>query len=122
MGVIVDPTSGTRISRKALRIASPRLCPESRCSTIFSTTTIASSMTSPTAAASPPSVIRLKLCPRAHKAISVMAIVAGITRPATSELPQSRRNRTRMIAARMSPITIASRTLAIESRTSVDWL
>ena len=48
----------------ALRIASGRLCPASRCSTIFSTTTMASSITSPTAAARPPSVIRLKLSPK----------------------------------------------------------
>ncbi len=55
-----------------------------------------------------------------RSAIRVIAMVAGITRPATSELPQSRRNKTRMIAARINPIKMASRTLAIESRTSVD--
>ena len=52
--------------------------------------------------------------------MSVMAMVAGITRPATSELPQSRRNSTRMTAARIRPIRMASRTLAMESRTRVD--
>ena len=61
IGVMVEPISGTRISRSALRIASARVWPASRCITMFSTTTIASSITSPTAAASPPSVIRLKV-------------------------------------------------------------
>ena len=46
---MVEPTSGTRISRIALRMASARDCPESRCRTMFSTTTMASSITSPTA-------------------------------------------------------------------------
>src|SRR5881396_2041553 len=66
IGVIVDPTSGTRISAIALRMASARSCPASRCITMFSTTTIASSMTRPTAAARPPSVMRLKLAERAQ--------------------------------------------------------
>ena len=61
IGVTVEPTRGTRISRMARRIASARDCPESRWRTIFSTTTMASSMTKPTAAARPPRVIRLKL-------------------------------------------------------------
>ncbi len=46
--------------------------------------------------------------------MKVTAIVAGITRPATTDVPQSRRNRTRMAAARISPMTMASRTLDIE--------
>ena len=121
IGVIVEPTSGTRISLSALRIASPRDCPESRCITMFSTTTIASSITSPTAAASPPSVIRSKLSPSHRSTISVIAMVAGITSPATMELPQSRRKSTRIIAASTSPIRMASRTLVIESRTNCDW-
>ena len=69
--------------------------------TMFSTTTMASSITSPTAAASPPSVIRLKLSPKTRSAMKVTATVAGITSPATSEVPQSRRNTTRMSEARI---------------------
>ena len=53
--------------------------------------------------------------------MNVTAIVAGITRPATSEVPQSRRNSTRMMDASTSPIRIASRTLLIESFTISDW-
>ena len=63
IGVIVEPMRGTVSSRSALWIASKRFWPASRCNTIFSRTTIASSMTRPTAAARPPSVIRLKLWP-----------------------------------------------------------
>ena len=120
IGVMVDPTSGTRISRMALRIASARGCPASRCVTMFSTTTIASSMTRPTAAASPPSVIRLKLSPSTRSVMNVTASVAGITRPATSEVPQSRRNSTMISDASTSPMITASRTLVIESLTSSD--
>ena len=101
-------------------MAFARVCPASRCSTMFSTTTIASSITSPTAAASPPSVIRLKLWPSSFSAMNVTSTVTGITRPATSEVPQSRRNSTMMIDASTSPIRIASRTLRIDSRTIVD--
>ena len=61
IGVMVDPISGTVNSRRALWMAWNRLWPASRCKTIFSRTTIASSMTRPTAAARPPRVIRLKL-------------------------------------------------------------
>src|SRR6478736_2275636 len=57
-------------------MASPRLCPESRCITMFSTTTIASSITRPTAAAKPPKVIKLKPRPIMRMAIIVIANAA----------------------------------------------
>ena len=88
--------------------------------TMFSTTTMASSITSPTAAASPPSVIRLKLSSIARSTMNVTPIVAGITSPATSDVPQSRRNSTMISEARTSPSRIASRTLLIESFTISD--
>ena len=53
--------------------------------------------------------------------MNVTAIVAGITSPATSDVPQSRKNRTRMMEASTSPIRIASRTLLMESLTISDW-
>ena len=61
IGVNVDPMRGTVSSFNALAVASNGPCPASRCKTMFSTTTILSSITSPTAAASPPRVMRLKL-------------------------------------------------------------
>ena len=88
---------------------------------MFSTTTMASSITSPTAAASPPSVIRLKLWPRSAQRDEGHRMVAGITSPATSDVPQSRRNSTMMMEARIRPIRMASRTLLMESPTISDW-
>ena len=88
--------------------------------TMFSTTTIASSITKPTAAASPPSVIRLKLSPIRRSTMNVTASVAGMTRPATSDVPQSRKNTTMMSEASTRPRITASRTLLIESLTMFD--
>ncbi len=88
---------------------------------MFSTTTMASSITSPTAAARPPSVIRLNVWPNARRMMNVTAMVAGITRPATSEVPQSRRNSTMIREARTRPSRIASRTLLMDSMTISDW-
>ena len=92
-GVMVDPTRGREISCSALRTAATLVSPASRCRTMFSTTTIASSMTRPMAAARPPRVIRLKLSPMIHSMSTVTATVTGITRPATIEERQSRRKR-----------------------------
>ena len=64
-----------------------RPCPASRCRTMFSTTTIASSMTSPTAAARPPSVIRLKVCPSIFSAMNVTRTVTGIPDPPPATFP-----------------------------------
>ncbi len=50
-GVMVEKTSGRLISWMALLTESIRDSPASRCTAMFSTTTIASSMTSPIAAA-----------------------------------------------------------------------
>ncbi len=121
IGVMVEPTSGARTSRMALRMASARDWPLSRCMTMFSTTTMASSITRPTAAASPPSVIRLKLWSITRRMMKVIAMVAGITSPATSDVPQSRRNTTMISDARIRPIRMASRTLAMDSLTISDW-
>ena len=121
IGVIVEPMSGTVSSRKALSMAWKRLCPASRCNTMFSRTTMASSMTRPTAAARPPSVIRLKDCPVNFRTMNVMRSVTGITIPATKEVPQSRKKRTRIMDESRIPSNTASRTLEMESWTMVDW-
>ena len=52
-GVMVEKISGVEISRRARRTASVRDWPLSRWTTMFSTTTMASSITSPMAAARP---------------------------------------------------------------------
>src|SRR6185437_14515292 len=120
MGVMVEPTNGLVISARAARMASARPLPASRWSTMFSTTTMASSITSPTAAARPPRLMRLKLCPSAAMTTNVIRIVAGITSPATSEVPQSRRNSTITMDARTRPMRMASRTPRMDSPTMVD--
>ena len=52
--------------------------------------------------------------------MKVIASVAGITMPATSDVPQSRRNHTMISDASTMPMITASRTLAIESLTRSD--
>ena len=59
---------------------------------IASTTTMASSMTSPMAAAMPPSVIRLKVRPVSFIDTSVISTVTGMTVVATSVVLQLLRN------------------------------
>ncbi len=89
-GVMVEKTSGVGDLGRAVRTASMRVSPRSRWTTMFSTTTMASSMTRPMAAARPPRVMRLKLWPMAQRKRMVMATVTGMTRPATREEVQSR--------------------------------
>ncbi len=108
IGVSVEPINGTVNSLSALAVACNGPSPPSRCSTMFSTTTILSSMTRPTAAASPPSVIRLKLCPRTFITMNVSTIVTGTTRPVMTAVPQSRRNSQMISPARNRPMMIAS--------------
>ena len=81
IGVSVEPISGTVSSLSALAVACSGPSPLSRCSTMFSTTTILSSITRPTAAARPPSVIRLKLWPSIFIAMNVTTIVTGHDEP-----------------------------------------
>ncbi len=121
IGVSVDPISGTVISLSALAVACSGPSPLSRWSTIFSTTTILSSITSPTAAARPPSVIRLKLCPSTFIAMNVTTIVTGTTSPVMTAVPQSRRKSQMMKPERNRPMMMASRTLLIDSWTMSDW-
>ena len=52
--------------------------------------------------------------------MKVIASVAGMTMPATSDVPQSRRNQTMISDASTMPMITASRTLAIESLTRSD--
>jgi len=52
--------------------------------------------------------------------MKVTSRVIGMTSPATSEVPQSRRNNTRMTEESKMPMSTASRTLAMESWTMVD--
>ncbi len=55
-----------------------------------------------------------------RSAMNVTAMVAGITSPATSDVPQSRRNSTMISDASTSPSRMASRTLLMDSLTISD--
>ena len=119
-GVSVEPVSGVRISAMPSRTASKRPLPRRTCVWIASTTTIASSITSPIAAATPPSVIRLKLSLAAASATSVARTVTGITSTAVTVVRQLLRKPYRIATDRNSPKAIASHTPRTDARTSSD--
>ena len=87
-GVRVEASRGRRISPKAWVTASKRGVPSEILAYTASTTTMASSMIKPIAAAMPPSVIRLKPKPSTRKASKVISTVVGITTAAVSVAPQ----------------------------------
>ena len=101
--------------------ASIRDCPSDMCTVMFSTITIASSITTPIEAATPPSVIRLKLIWNSFMNTIAISTATGITTAATTVVRQLFRNPSSTATDSASPIRMLSRTLAIESRTSTDW-
>ena len=111
IGVIVDPTSGLLISRIALRMASARLWPASRC--MHDVLDHHDGVVDHQADRGRQAAQRhqVEALAEQRRVMNVTATVAGMTRPATSEVPQSRRNTTMMMEARIRPIRIASRTL-----------
>ncbi len=119
-GVSVDPTSGRKISPMPATTASARLTPRVRRVWIASTTTMASSITRPIAAAIPPSVIRLNVRPVSFIDTSVMSTVTGMTVVATSVVSQLLRNTKRIRTESARPKMIASHTLSTEARTISD--
>ena len=82
--------------------------------------TTASSTTSPTAAAMPPSVIMLKLMPNANSNRQVEASTAGSISPVISISRPDRRNRNSTSPASTAPSRIASRTALAAPVTSSD--
>ncbi len=83
--------------------------------------TMTSSISRPTAAAIPPSVMMLKLIPSRLSTSTVMARVAGVTITAISVTRQLRRKAISTTAASTRPISTASRTLAADWVTSWLW-
>jgi len=121
---MLDPVNGGRNSRPAASTASRPLAKASlapvrraRCSTMV----ITSSITRPTAAARPPSVMMLNDMPSMNSSSTVVASVAGTTSIATSVTRKLRRKASSTRPANPSPIRIASRTLPVDSVTSVLW-
>ena len=127
-GVSVEPTSGPVISFADRPIAATGESPAAAWVAMLSTTTIASSITSPTAAAIPPSVIRLKLVPSSFIATSAARIVTGMTTTATAAVPTVAphrcpllRNPTMIPTDKSSPNRMLSHTLPTDSFTRIDW-
>lgn len=99
-----EPASGSVSSRAAritrsLSSAVPVRSRRRMCSTV----TIVSSITSPTAAAAPPSVIMLRLIPRMESNRPVIASTAGTTRMPMAVTRQLRRKAKSTTAARPTP-------------------
>ena len=118
-----EPASGTVNSQAAslTRTAnSPSVSARRRamCSAI----TMTSSITRPTAAAMPPSVIRLNVSPRTCSTSTVVASAAGTTSSASAIMRVLRRNNHRIAPASSTPISNASRTVAAEAAIRSAWL
>ncbi len=105
----------------ALSAASRADWPLARCTVMFSTITMASSMTMPMQAANPPSVMRLKLMLNSYMNTMAMRQANGITTAATSVVRHDFRNTSSTPIDSARPIRIASTTPWIESRTRMDW-
>ena len=119
--VMVDVVTGHTSSATASRMATCRSAPVARCRAMFSVITTASSITRPIAMAMAPSVIRLKVWPRARMAATVMMRVRGMLVALMAVMRPWRRKRNRTITARMAPMSMASRTPCTASRTSAAW-
>ena len=120
-GVSVDPTSGAMMSPRPSRMACRRSPPLRMRAWMDSTTTMASSMTKPIAAAMPPRVMRLKLIPSRCMTTRVMSTATGMTVTAVSVVPQLRRKRKMMTTERIRPKTMDSQTPPTDERTRTDW-
>src|SRR5438093_1012313 len=119
--VSVEVVTGQSSSWIASRMAAVRSGFTSRCRTIFSVMTTASSMTRPMAIAIAPSVIRLKVCPSSHITKIVMTRVSGMDDALTAVIRLWRRKRRSTMTASAAPTSMASRTALTASRTSDAW-
>src|SRR5207249_3165145 len=119
--VRVDVVTGQCSSWTASRMAAVRSGFWSRCRTIFSVMTTASSMTRPMAIAMAPRVIRLNVCPNNHITKIVMTSVSGMDDALTAVIRPWRRKSRSTTTASAAPISMASRTAVTASRTSAAW-
>jgi len=85
---------------------------------MFSLITTVSSITMPMAMAIAPSVIRLNVCPTSDITNTVIASVSGIDAALIAVMRALRRKMKRMMTANTAPMSIASRTDLVASRTS----
>jgi hypothetical protein len=94
---------GTAVSLLPRRTARPTESVRSNWLWMFSTSTVASSTRMPTARARPPKVIRLTVCPVAHRATSAPIRANGMLSTTTMTLRQSRRNKRTIRPVRRAP-------------------
>ncbi len=107
----VVATTARPISAVPLRAAVTRSSPRSMCLTMFSRTTIASSISTPIASDRPSSVMKLSVNPHAHTAMNAATAEVGSERAVISVERQEFRNAytTKIVSA--APKTSASTTL-----------
>ena len=118
---IVETKAGMAICCAPSRIAGSRSLPCSRCQLMFSIATVASSTRTPTASASPPSVMMLIVSPSALSTMIELRIDSGIETAMMTVLRQLPR-KTRIISAvRQAAITASRSTPSIDARTNTDW-
>ena len=88
---------------------------------MFSITTVALSTSMPIASASPPSVMRLMVCPARNRPTTPAKIESGIEIATTTVLRQLPRN-TRIISdTRIEERTASLTTFSTAARTNTDW-
>src|SRR5438876_539513 len=103
---------GIAVLRQASTTAIARDIPdvfaESSNEWIFSISTVASSTSTPTASARPPSVIMLIVCPVIHNQTTAESSAKGIVRITMTEVQQSRKNK-----STITPVRSAARALYV---------
>ncbi len=88
----IDSRRGSAVLRQASRIARARESPPAMWVWMFSISTVASSTSTPTASARPPSVMMLMVCPIAHSQITAERSANGMVAITISAERQSLRN------------------------------
>ncbi|MGF6837829.1 hypothetical protein QF001_001696 [Paraburkholderia youngii] len=106
---------------RALRIASCSGAPRSRWCVMFSVATVESSISTPTASASPPSVMMLMVSPSAESTISDVSTESGIVAAMMSVARQLPRKSRIIAAVRHAAISGSRTTPAMADFTKTDW-
>jgi hypothetical protein len=109
------------ISLLARSTAASPVSPAARCRAIFSTTTTVSSMIRPIATARPPSDIKFSVSPVRYRNTKLISRLSGIANEAIIVARTLFRNISRMTTLNRPPMMMASRTLAMDVRTSEPW-
>ncbi len=117
----VETKAGTAICDAPSRMACFSSLPMARLRSMFSISTVASSTNMPTASASPPRVIRLKVWPRALSVMMEQRMESGMEMAMTSVVRQLPRNKRIMPAVRQAAVSASRTTPWMAARTNRDW-